>query len=204
MKYYTYVSDSKIDMLYSQLPSKEARRISTELELNFGIVKASASKPELDSDLYSKLKVVVSYLKQKGLIGTVSKPKDYFAHKMKMHLGNVSFYKGDDSMILYSGVSEDGILVGLVGSSAHVVGAPSMESESLGYARAEFWLQIIEEMRSPSKEEYENEMYDLDNLIDYQARHRDDASKQSVEFVAKKFIVEGNFLIGSPLYVAMT
>jgi hypothetical protein len=45
-------------------------------------------------------------------------------------------------------------------------------------------------------------MYDLDNMIDYQARRRADAPKQKVEFVAKRFLAQDGFLIGSPLFVA--
>ena len=78
------------------------------------------------------------------MIGECEQPRAYFRGVLDMHFGDVSFYRGGGRMVLFSGLTGKGTLVGLVGSTAHVIGAPSMEPESLGYARPDFWLAIIE------------------------------------------------------------
>jgi hypothetical protein len=78
-----------------------------------------------------------------------------------------------------------------------------LEKATLGYAQPHFWTQVIEELSSPTPEELEQNMYDLDNMIDYQARRRTDGpSKPLLQFVAKSFLSNKGFLVGSPLYVS--
>jgi len=183
LKYYLYVSRTKVEMLYAQLCPEQHRT-------------------NLDDDKYHRLDAVVRRLSHDGLIGTCDQPLAYVRGTLDMHFGDVSFYRGGGRMVLFSGMTEKETLVGLVGSTAHVVGAPAMDSESLGYARPEFWMAIIESITPPSPDSFGTQMYDLDNLIDYQARRRGDAPKQRVEFVAKTFLTLEGLLIGSPLFVA--
>lgn len=184
LRYYLYVSRTKVEMLSAQI-SPEHRY-----------------KPEGKDNLYNTLGSVIRHLDQGGVIGVCDQPLTYFRGVMDMHFGDVSFYRGGGRMVLFSGLTEKGTLVGLVGSTAHVIGAPSMEPETLGYARPEFWLAIIESLTPPSPDSFGKQLYDLDNMIAYQARRRQDAPKQKVEFVAKQFLALEGFLIGSPLFVA--
>ena len=176
-KYYLYVSRTKIEMLAGQISSAQG-------------------------SIFQALGSVVRHLDGEGLIGACDQPRAYFRGVMDMHFGDVSFYRGGGRMVLFSGLTEKGTRVGLVGSTAHVVGAPTMDPESLGYARPEFWLTIIESLTPPSQDRLLEQMHDLDNMIDYQARRRSEAPKQKVEFVARQFVARDRFLIGSPLFVA--
>jgi Family of unknown function (DUF7019) len=45
MKYYTYVSDAKLDMLFAQIPSRVSKRLSAELKVDFKVVSLTL-KPE--------------------------------------------------------------------------------------------------------------------------------------------------------------
>jgi|KBSSwiStaDraftv2_1062776.scaffolds.fasta_scaffold279391_1 hypothetical protein len=184
LRYFLYVSRTKIEMLGAQMP----------------ITKPGASGPS--DDIYQALGSVLAHLDRDKAIGSCEQPLGYFRGVLDMHFGDISFYRGGGRMVLFSGIASNGVLIGLVGSAAHVIGAPSMEPETLGYARPEFWLRIIESLTPPEPASFGKQMYDLDNMIDYQARRRADAPKQKVEFVAKRFLAQDGFLIGSPLFVA--
>jgi TIR domain len=183
LRYFLYLSHTKVDMLSAQLSEQ-------------------GQSPSRAGAGYSMLESVIRRLDRDGMIGECDQPRAYFRGVLDMHFADVSFYEGGGRMVLFSGLTAKGTLVGLVGSTAHVIGAPSMEPESLDYARPDFWLAIIESLKTPSSESFGEQMYDLDNMIDYQARRRRDAPKQRVEFVAKQFVAMGNLLIGSPLFVA--
>ncbi len=79
MKYYVYISDTKVDMLYSQIPEPILRRISTEISLDLPLVSASLKKTPSDETRYSKLRIVVDYLHnhQRHLLGSLKEPRAY-------------------------------------------------------------------------------------------------------------------------------
>lgn len=206
MKYYIYRSASKIDMLWEQLSSKEVEKYSGELKVNLGVLSAGIKSEQTDKNLHGKLEVVLKHLKAGGQIGDLDNPLAFFQGVMPMTWQEVSFYRGqsDQRMVLFSGYKHPPEkLVGLVGSAAYVTGMNDLQPESLGYAQPQFWTRVIETLNVPNQEEIEQNLYDVDNMIDYQARRRADGpSKQVLEFVAKTFIVKGGFIVGSPLYVA--
>ena len=182
LRYFLYVSRTKVEMLGAQIP----------------LTKVTGQS----DDIYQALGSVLASLDRDKAIGSCEQPHGYFRGVLDMHFGDISFYRGGGRMVLFSGIASNGVLVGLVGSTAHVIGAPSMEPETLGYARPEFWLQLIDSLTPPEPSSFGKQMYDLDNMIDYQVRRRADAPKQKVEFVAKRLLVQDGFLIGSPLFVA--
>src|SRR5205085_10101596 len=51
-------------------------------------------------------------------------PLGNFRGVVDMHFGDISFYHGGGQMVLFSGMASNGVLIGLVGSMAHVIGAP--------------------------------------------------------------------------------
>ncbi len=115
LKYYLYVSDTKVDMLFSQIPLNLAERISTEFKRDLKRVSLSL-KPETNAETrYSKLKVVIEYLRRNELLGTVSSPGSYFSGQLPMAftvLGPTAVFCG----------RKDHTLIGLTGSAHHLTG----------------------------------------------------------------------------------
>src|SRR2546430_8272052 len=75
LKYYLYVSDKKVDMLYQQVPKRMLQKIASELSINLKLVAAevgatikSASSEETR---YSKLKIVAKYIEEHENVGTI-------------------------------------------------------------------------------------------------------------------------------------
>jgi hypothetical protein len=104
-KYFIYISDSKLNMLFSQLPSGIQNRILV-------------SSRTADSLRMAQLHATVEFLKSHDLVGTIDQPKDYVEGVMDMRWGH---YSGG-GLVYFGGVSKESI-VGLGGSDKHVIGA---------------------------------------------------------------------------------
>jgi hypothetical protein len=210
MKYYIYRSLQKIDMLWEQLSSKNIEKYSAELKISLGLLTGSIKSESSEKNLHARLETVVKHLEQEDLIGGSTNPLAFVRGVLPMTWQEVNFYRGasDQRMVLFSGylpavLDQPEAWVGLIGSAAYVSGMNDLKAATLGYAQPSFWTRIIEELSAPSEEEIKENLYDLDNQIDYQARRRQDGPpKQRLEFVAKTFFSWKGFIVGSPLYVA--
>jgi Family of unknown function (DUF7019) len=115
LKYYLYVSDSKVDMLFSQIPLKWTESICTELKLDLKLISLNI-KPETKEDTrYSKLNVVIEYLRRNNLLGTISSPGSYFAGSLPLAFTVVG------STAVFCG-REGHKMIGLTGSAHHLTG----------------------------------------------------------------------------------
>jgi uncharacterized protein DUF7019 len=217
VKYYIYRSKSKIDMLWEQLSSKKVEQYSAELKITLGVISGSIKSEPTEKNLHARLQIVLEDLTREGRIGGLANPSSFVRGVLPMTWQEVNFYRGasDQRMVLFSGyLDQPPTLVGLIGSAAHVSGMNDVVPATLGYAQPSFWNKVLEALAPPTEEQIQENLYDLDNTIDYQARRREDGPpKQRLEFVAKTFFVcderrahtqlsEVNFIIGSPLYVA--
>ena len=54
VKYYLYISDTKVDMLFAQIPRNILKKISADLNINLGVI--SVSLKERNSSGHMKLK----------------------------------------------------------------------------------------------------------------------------------------------------
>jgi hypothetical protein len=124
MKYYVYVSDAKVEMLYAQIPRAIRDKIVAELKIDLKVVSLSLKGNPTDETRYSKLRVVSDYLDKEG-VGTVDAPHTYFRGSVPMKWGRFG------ETVYFTGASR-GTVIGLGGSARHVIGAaPNASSELL-------------------------------------------------------------------------
>jgi hypothetical protein len=196
-KYYLYLSDSKVDMLYAQGGSgRDASRGS--------IVK---------------LEAVLADLAKVGQIGTVDEPKQYFAGAMPMRWGPCSFPHFPDlglSPLVYFGATTERTVLGLGGSAAHVIGEVGPTKAGLHSLLPYFILQLRRELGESLPVDIPSEFGDRSLAAVYVATKYGKGPLQELEFVAKRLAYgplggawadpeEGrNILVGTPLYVAMS
>lgn len=206
MKYYLYRSAPKIDMLWEQIDAKAVEKYSAELKINFGLVSGGVKSQPSDKNLHARLDIVLRHLENENMLGELGSPSTFVQSTLAMTWNEIDFNRGqsDQRIVLFSGVdSASGVLVGLVGSAAHVTGMDNLEPATLGYAQPSFWNRVVDQLATPDEYELKENLYDLDNMIDYQARRRKDGPpKQQLEFAAKTYLTTDGFIVGSPLYVA--
>jgi hypothetical protein len=116
VRYYVYASDTKIDMLYSQIPQNLLSRFVAELKLDVKVLAVSLKKRETDETLYSKLTVVERYLREKEEIGSIAEPKTWFEGELPLRSG-----VWRDRILYFQGI-QDGVFLALIGSPHHRIG----------------------------------------------------------------------------------
>lgn len=116
LKYYVYISDAKVDMLFAQIPAKLRNRIAADLKVDLKIISASITSRASEETRYSRTALVDDFLRKHTDLGTVDDPKAYFAGTMLMRWGPLY-----DGRIVYFGGMTDDTVIGLAGSRRHIL-----------------------------------------------------------------------------------
>jgi len=93
MKYYQYISDSKVDMLLPQLALAFRQKIAGEIGFDLKILSAKL-KGDINSldDRISRLAVVANYIAETQQVGTIQEPASWIRGTLKAKFG----YLGKD------------------------------------------------------------------------------------------------------------
>ena len=128
-RYYLYVSDTKVDMLFEQMFAAAKRKSHIELAVKAGIangsIGSSAEDPEPDRD--DKVRAVEAQLLENGLVGTPQNPKEYIKGILPMRWGMYDDLQsrptGSAPLVYFGGFDPtEPVVIGLGGSSVHVLG----------------------------------------------------------------------------------
>src|SRR4051812_12948742 len=88
LKYFLYISSTKLDMLYQQVAATGSNKRSFEWGFNLKAVTFSRKKEaEEELDTNEKLKAVIQELEAAELVGTVDEPKEYVKGTLPMKWG---------------------------------------------------------------------------------------------------------------------
>jgi hypothetical protein len=220
MKYYEYISDSKVDMLLPQVPLAAKQKISKELGVDFkifsGKLKIETSTLE---DRVARLRAVSSFIAADQKVGTINSPGAWIADTATVGAG---YFADDTKLVGFAGKS-DGTYFLLAGSSAHTIGAdPKDASIGKGFS---FMPRMAGYLKDALKQV---EDYGVDENDDYvkmylgadgsdtkqgywmkiieKSWHDLSGVTMRIEFIAKRLLtIKGNrgaYLLATPLYVA--
>lgn len=212
MKYYIYISDTKVDMLLPQVPHEVKKKIATEFGFDWKILTAKRKvERETEQDRITRLETVVAFIREFGNIGSVDEPEDYVEDTLLMSHGSMEVYTGPP-IICFGGKSNKTI-VSLFGSSTHMIGGketaelpqPFREPGSAMSAFVRYLTKAdaVISMPGVGEDDVFSSIYRLT------AAMRD--PKQRLGFLAKRMLWQPNFrhgdlnqvLVATPLYVAM-
>src|ERR1700690_995131 len=86
LRYYIYVSDSKLDMLFEQVDQRSRKRISAELKIDLKVASLTLSEAEDPGPTRTaKLQLVEQFIETNQHVGTIQEPgKEYFRGEMPM------------------------------------------------------------------------------------------------------------------------
>ena len=213
MRYYVYVSDSKVDMLYSQMPSGLRDRIAAELKIDLKVVSVSVSGRRSEETRYSKLQLVTAFLEQNAAIGSVDAPEAYFRGRLPMRWGP---YGSRDSEMVYFGSIAKGTVVGLGGSMRHVIGAVGESvapTGTPGVPSAPFYItSVLRHELGLAPASVDDDVLGFEDTWDsnvLNATRRMRGPLQELDFLARRLLF-GTYhdtgirvLLGTPLYVAL-
>jgi hypothetical protein len=219
MRYYLYISDTKLDMLYGQIPQGILSKLEAEITVDLPVLKTTfRDKESQPVSRYTQLDTVTSYLQKEGRLGTIEQPSAYFAGTMSMRWGIIG--RG----VVYFTGSSGNTLVGLGGSDQHVIGSgravPEEEAHGLGSHTA----MILEQLRQVVMQEEAQTVSSPDQLLLEQLLTKRDSTyalesvrsfatllkgtEERVQFVARKLAIEERrgqtIVLGTPIFVALT
>jgi Family of unknown function (DUF7019) len=209
-KYYVYVSDTKADMLYAQIPRRSRDRIAAELKVDLKVLALSLADRQSEETRYSKTQIVCDYLRRQADVGTVEKPSDYFSGVMTMRWGPLS----PGSTVVYFGGSKGPVTVGLGGSMRNVLGQPRSWLEGSDSLTTYLWsalsFEISREMgffrhNAVLERDAESVLWDIED-----ANAMLCGPEERLEFLARRLLadeIESEaphlVVLGSPIYVAL-
>lgn len=210
--YFAYISDSKVEMLYEQIPWDGRKRLSYELGIDFGVVKAKFSNVKSDVARLAKVKIIEKYISRRT--GTLLSPRSYFSAEIEMIWGPYWQSGEEFENFVYFGGESLGIHVGLGGTMTNCLGVSPNSGENItSFSLSSFLLSALARGK---------EIPDIRRIYSRGHKLRDIESdalnavilangtlaypKQRMKFLAKRFlhgVVDSRtVIIGSPIYVA--
>jgi hypothetical protein len=115
LRYLVYVSDSKIEMLLTQIPEPVRRALATELKIDLKLVSLKVTRAAASNDTrVSRLAVVERHLEANHTIGGLDTTGGYFRATVDMDWAVL-----DDGIVLFAGRSGEQ-LVFLGGSTSNL------------------------------------------------------------------------------------
>ena len=212
--YLVYVSDSKIEMLYEQIPWEGRKKLSYELGIDFGIVKAKFTSVKSDVAQITKIKIVEKYIARRT--GTVHAPRSYFKQEMEMFWGPYWANEEQFENFVYFGGKFLGVHVGLGGTMTNCLGISPNKGENItSYSLSSFLLSALAKGKEipDTRRIYSrgHKMSDIESKAlsaVVLANETPTYPKQRLRFLAKRLHhrVDDSctVLVGSPIYVAQT
>jgi hypothetical protein len=213
VKYYLYVSDTKLDMLYAQIPRPVLERLAVELKVDLKVLGVVLrTNPLEDETRYSKLEVVAKYLEREGYVGTIDEPAAYFK-------GPVTMTWGVHGQAVYFTGEAAGTVVALAGSLGHVVGATQEQSLPMSSLPTLVMDLLAGEVGSDAMADAMSEIAEggdrwAGQILFFHKEFTSMSSfpQQNVDFIARRLsyrtrdpehgIIDRNVLLGTPVYVA--
>lgn len=229
LKYYRYISDTKVNMLYPQIRKGIRDHLkSVGFDVNLRVVSISTKLKEAEEweSKLSKLHAIINYLVENDEVGTVDSPKEYFKGTVQMRQGPYGgpWYRG----LVYFGGYTDQTVIGLGGSLNHVIGDQGT-AQTHSQSNTPYLLKTLtRELQLPPspysqstdyEEEEENDVFLENNFIAVCiATKQMKGPKENFEFIAKRLLYNPNFpqdlghfccdkrkvLLGSPIYVSLS
>lgn len=129
LRYYLYVSDTKLDMLFEQIDPALRRRISAEAKVDLKLASLTLRRADAPSAArLAKLQLVERYIDKHHHVGTIKEPgREYFRGSMPMQWGWLNHGYDPDSptggrdTVFFRGRDSSHVVV-LAGSRRHVLG----------------------------------------------------------------------------------
>lgn len=212
MRFYIYVSDSKVDMLLAQIPHDAQQTLATEFKVDLRIFSATRrSQEEVESNRFTRLEVVTTFIREFGNIGTIDEPDDFIEGSQEMQWGPYSFEH--DNPPVYFGCTTEQTIFGMGGSMKHLIGGGG-DSRPHSHSITPVLVRYLEQELQGANLEAENEQQRRSG-IDWGlcavelATTQMKGPKQPLEFMAKRLLHGKGYskkkkvLLASPIYVAM-
>jgi hypothetical protein len=216
IRYYLYISDAKLDMLFAQIPMKARERLVAEFKFDLKVVSVSLRQNPSEESRYSKLDVVERYIREEESVGTVDRPQTWFAGQLAMTAVSLGRPYLQQSTVVYFSGQTDQTVVGLGGSAHHLIGAQARVDADFAFPSSAvvglvevLVAQEDEANRDPDAERRAEAREGQWPWLMKELMRKQTGIPQEIEFLAKRLMYappglqnESAAVLGSPIYVA--
>jgi hypothetical protein len=124
LRYYLYISDAKLDMLFDQIDPRALKRITAEVKVDLKLASVTLRGADNPGPTRSaKLRVVEHFIEKHHDVGTMQHPgPSYFRGEMEMLWGWTGYGSEEDGVWFQNYDLTSDQYVGLGGSRYHVLG----------------------------------------------------------------------------------
>ena len=131
MDYFIYLSESKVEMLYAQLPLGLAKQLSAEIGASIGLLSTKLKTSATEPSLYEKAKAVELYLLKHYEVGKLANPNEWIQGALDVRHITTGF--SPELFLLIGKFEQDYFLLG--GSAHNIIGnrSPATVSSPLSY-----------------------------------------------------------------------
>jgi hypothetical protein len=212
MKYYIYISDAKVDMLFPQVPHDIKKKVALEFKMDLKLLSASRRvETEGEDNRIARLEAVVNFIREYGNVGLLDEHDDYLDDSLAVRWVAHSSQSGEIQPTVYFSGQTEKTLFGLGGSSRHLLGNNVIETRP----SSSNVLGVMSYFDQTKKDKKGKSVMSAQEDGGLQADVRLAAThlrgpEQTVEFFAKKLIYwpesgsnKKSVLLATPLYVAM-
>ncbi|OEU90155.1 hypothetical protein DB35_02230 [Streptomyces abyssalis] len=203
LKYYLYISQSKLDNLLPQIPQSFIKAFETEFKVSAGVLGATVrGKPGGDpSEVSARVGVLDAYLRKSEPPGSVAQPGRYIAGAESFRYGIVHEYA---SQLAFFGGPVDGVRCALIGSPDSLVGAaPKAGANHAPYYYTLKFLNALASAPEWQQATGEPDYYSYPEAVDIALQALSSTPPTRLEFLAKTLHVEPGVVVATPIYVAM-
>ncbi|MGW7067826.1 DUF7019 family protein [Streptomyces sp. NPDC054855] len=205
MRYYLYVSGSKLDMLYGQIPPKLLKRLAVEAKVDLKVLSVAVQSPRADQSAYDRLDLVEAYLERECDVSWMTEPRPWFRGDLGLRIGG---YGTPDRPTFMTGREGDTVIA-LIGSAHHLIGQrTAVDTIQAASSSLPSLFRLLNE--APEGRATANRQSPLHQVLDFSASLTE--PPVYCEFLARRLLhgtVTGEdgrelqILVGTPLYVAM-
>lgn len=218
MRYFLYISDSKVDMLLPQVPGATRQKVAAKLGFDLKLLSGNieTERSTLDSRV-ARLEAVEAHIRASEDLGTPAAPSSWIAGSEWSRGTQIG-----EGAILF--VSEDPKwLLALGGSMRHLIGAVSREDLGIPYS---FLDTLIDQLKLVAEEDpgYALQLDEKTlsrlmgsgvaqgsrawaSIISHVADSTRGRPLQKIEFIARRLVTQSSFgqrvTLATPLYIAL-
>ncbi|MFE6946034.1 DUF7019 family protein [Streptomyces chartreusis] len=217
VRYYLYVSRSKVDMLFQQIPQKLLKQLAAEAKVDLKLVSLAVQKQAApEPSLYGQLDIVEEYLDREYSLGWMTDPTSWFRGELGLQIAGYESVTGP----MFMTGRANRTVVALIGSARHQTGHhATTEAISASYSMLPPLFELLRQaphdwhVTPPDPRQVDlfpwNEQNALEDVLDFSRGLRSPAVH--CEFLARRLLhgthVDDNgeidIVVGTPLYVAM-
>ncbi|MFD6433771.1 DUF7019 family protein [Streptomyces venezuelae] len=202
MRYYLYVSGTKLDMLYEQIPPKLLKRLAVEAKVDLKVLSVAVQSPRADVTTYDRLDIVEAYLEREFDVSWMTEPRPWFRGDLELRVAGYGSPEGPTFM-----TGRDGdTVIALIGSAHHLLGQRTApETIQASYSMLPSLFRLLEE--TPGRAHGQDAAHQV-------LEFAETLSEPPVysEFLARRLLHgtatgrdgrQVDIVVGTPLYVAM-